>query len=122
MPTIPPYTYHVFWSDEDEEYVACCAEIPGLSGLASTEAGALDELKVAIGVWLAHLQREGVDPPQPAGALFWASALPPAASQNTVRLNNVVSRGRARVGQPPLDETRSDDRQEVEIPGQVFSA
>lgn len=27
------YTYRVFWSEEDEEFVGLCAEFPGLSWL-----------------------------------------------------------------------------------------
>lgn len=55
MPAIPPCSYRVFWSAEDKESVATCVEIPGSSGLAPTEAAAIDELKVAIGGWLEHL-------------------------------------------------------------------
>ena len=49
MPAIPLYSYRVLWSSEDKEFVATYVEIPGLPGLAPTEAGAVDELKVAIG-------------------------------------------------------------------------
>ena len=65
MPAIPRYSYWVFWSAEDGEYVAACAEIPGLSGLAATEADAIEELKVAIGGWLEHLDEQGIPWPEP---------------------------------------------------------
>lgn len=64
-PAIPRYSYRVFWSEEDSEFVAVCAEIPGLFGLAPTEAGAIDELKVAIGGWLEHLTEQGIAWPEP---------------------------------------------------------
>jgi len=70
MPAIPPYSYRVFWSREDNEFVATCVEIPGLSGLAPTEAGAIEELKVAIGGWLEHLSEEGMPWPEPNPAAF----------------------------------------------------
>lgn len=35
------YTYRVFWSEEDGEYVGNCAEFPCLSHLASTRTAAL---------------------------------------------------------------------------------
>jgi predicted RNase H-like HicB family nuclease len=71
MPDLPLYSYMVFWSPEDGEYVATCVELPGLTGLASTERGALDELKTAIGVWLRHLAEEGLAAPEPtSGAVF----------------------------------------------------
>jgi predicted RNase H-like HicB family nuclease len=65
MPVIPTYSYRVFWSADDQEFVATCVEIPGLSGLAATEAGAIDELKVAIGGWLEHLTEQGIAWPEP---------------------------------------------------------
>ncbi len=70
MPVVPPYSYRVFWSPEDKEFVATCVEIPGLSGLAPTEAGAIEELKVAIGGWLAHLSEQGTPWPEPNPAAF----------------------------------------------------
>ena len=65
MPTMPRYSYRVFWSEDDGEFVAVCAEIPGLSGLAPTEAGAIDELKIAIAGWLEHLTEQGTPWPEP---------------------------------------------------------
>ncbi|MFI5395313.1 MAG: toxin-antitoxin system HicB family antitoxin [Candidatus Binatia bacterium] len=65
MPTVPSYTYRVFWSEEDAEFVAVCAEVPSLSGLAPTEAGAIEELKVAIAGWLEHLTEQGIAWPEP---------------------------------------------------------
>jgi predicted HicB family RNase H-like nuclease len=35
------YTYRVLWSDEDEEFVGLCAELPSLSWLAPTREVAL---------------------------------------------------------------------------------
>ena len=65
MRKIPHYSYRVFWSTEDGEYVAECDEIPGLSGLASSEGEAIRELKIAIGVWLDHLSSTGESLPVP---------------------------------------------------------
>lgn len=70
MPTIPRYSFRVFWSPEAKEFVATCVEIPGLSGLASTEAGAIDELKLAICGWLEHLSDQGTPWPEPNPAAF----------------------------------------------------
>ena len=39
------YTYRVFWSDEDQEFVALCAEFPSLSWLADTPAQAVSALQ-----------------------------------------------------------------------------
>jgi predicted RNase H-like HicB family nuclease len=73
---IPRYAYRVFWSDEDGEFVAVCSEIPGLSGLAATEAGAIEELKVVIAGWLEHLSEQGIAWPEPDQAARTASVGP----------------------------------------------
>jgi predicted RNase H-like HicB family nuclease len=70
MPTVPRYPYRLFWSDEDTAFVATCVEVPGLSGRTTTEAGAIDELKVAIGGWLEHLSEQGTPWPEPNPAAF----------------------------------------------------
>lgn len=36
------YTYRVIWSAEDGEFVGLCAELPSLSHLDDSQAGALD--------------------------------------------------------------------------------
>jgi predicted RNase H-like HicB family nuclease len=83
MLAIPRYSYRVFWSEEDAEFVAVCTEIPGLSGLAPTEAGAIEELKVAIGGWLEHLTEQGIGWPEPDQAARTESFRPaePTAHQ-----------------------------------------
>jgi predicted RNase H-like HicB family nuclease len=53
------------WSEEDQEHVALCAEIPGLSGLGATRAEAVAELEESIRGWLAHLKDEGLPIPAP---------------------------------------------------------
>jgi predicted RNase H-like HicB family nuclease len=58
-------SYRIFWSKEDGEYVAECDEIPELSGLASSEAQAIKELKIAIGAWLDYLIGNGESLPTP---------------------------------------------------------
>jgi len=39
------YTYRVYWSDEDEEYVGLCAEFPSLSWLAETPEAAFQGIR-----------------------------------------------------------------------------
>jgi predicted RNase H-like HicB family nuclease len=58
------YSYRVFWSADDGEYVAACIEIPSLSGLGATpEAAMLEAREAAVCGWLAHLTSEGTPPP-----------------------------------------------------------
>ncbi len=42
------YAYRVFWSDDDQEFVATCAEFPSLSGLGGSQEDALREAQVAV--------------------------------------------------------------------------
>lgn len=43
--TLDCYTYHVFWSFEDQEYVATCIEFPSLSHLDSDPSAALGGIR-----------------------------------------------------------------------------
>ncbi len=42
------YTYRVFWSEEDEEFIGLCAEFPGLSWLAPTSEKALKGIRSVV--------------------------------------------------------------------------
>jgi predicted RNase H-like HicB family nuclease len=64
MISLPPYSFRVFWSHEDGEFVATCVEIPGLSGLGASEAEAIEEVKQAIRVYVDYLDSKGLPPPQ----------------------------------------------------------
>ena len=39
------YTYRVTWSEEDQEYVGLCAELPGLSWLDKSQEQALKGIR-----------------------------------------------------------------------------
>lgn len=41
-------TIKVFWSDEDDSYIAIAPDIPGCSAAGDTEAEAIKEIYVAI--------------------------------------------------------------------------
>jgi predicted RNase H-like HicB family nuclease len=66
VPEVPAYGYRVSWSEKDGECVATCVEIAGLSGLGSTPARAVAQLKVAIGAWIDYLASRGLPAPPPA--------------------------------------------------------
>ena len=62
---IDRYTYRVFWSDEDEEYVALCAEFGLLSHLDDTPEKALTGIRDLV-AHAAQLNREeGIPVPEP---------------------------------------------------------
>jgi predicted RNase H-like HicB family nuclease len=61
------YAIEIFYSDEDEGYIAVVPELPGCSAFGETEEAALKEVKVAIELWLEVAETEGREIPQPRG-------------------------------------------------------
>ncbi len=59
------YTYRVSWSDEDQEFVATCAEFPSLSHLADSQLGAIKGLRELVGDIVRSMQAGGEIPPEP---------------------------------------------------------
>lgn len=53
------YPIEVFWSDEDEGYVANVPDLPGCSAWGETEADAIREAHDAISAWLEAAQAAG---------------------------------------------------------------
>ena len=64
-----PYKYaiEIFFSDEDEGFIAVVPELPGCSAFGETEEEALREVKVAIDLWLETAREEGREIPEPSG-------------------------------------------------------
>ena len=46
------YPREVFWSDEDEGFIAIAPDLPGASAWGKTEAGAIKELYTVIDLWI----------------------------------------------------------------------
>jgi predicted RNase H-like HicB family nuclease len=67
---MPKYAIEIFYSDEDEGYIAVVPELPGCSAFGDTEEAALKEVKVAIELWLETAQKEGREIPHPQGKEF----------------------------------------------------
>jgi predicted HicB family RNase H-like nuclease len=59
------YTYRVSWSDEDQEFVATCAEFPSLSHLAGSQAEALEGIGRLIGDVVADMREASESVPEP---------------------------------------------------------
>ncbi|MDN5340800.1 MAG: hypothetical protein PWQ30_1909 [Euryarchaeota archaeon] len=53
------YAIEIFYSDEDEGFIAVVPELPGCSAFGETEEEALAEVKVAISLWLDAAREEG---------------------------------------------------------------
>lgn len=60
-----PYKYaiEIFYSDEDGGFIAVVPELPGCSAFGVTEEEALEEVKVAIELWMTVARQEGREIP-----------------------------------------------------------
>jgi predicted RNase H-like HicB family nuclease len=61
------YAIEIFYSEEDEGYIAVVPELPVCSAFGETEEAALEEVKIAIELWLETAKKEGREIPQPHG-------------------------------------------------------
>ena len=61
------YAIEIFYSDEDEGFIAVVPELPGCSAFGNTEEATLKEVKIAIELWLGIAEKEGREIPQPRG-------------------------------------------------------
>jgi antitoxin HicB len=60
------YPAQVFWSDEDESFVAVATDLPGCSALGDTQESALKELQGAITEWISAQEAAGNPIPAPS--------------------------------------------------------
>lgn len=60
------YPAEVFWSDEDEGYIAVAPDLPGCSAWGKTEAEALRQLHAAIDLWIRAARKIGNPVPKPS--------------------------------------------------------
>lgn len=61
------YVIEIFFSQEDDGYIALAPELEGCSAYGETEEEALKEVKVAIDLWLKAAHDKGLDIPEPQG-------------------------------------------------------
>ena len=66
MTDISRYPAHVFWSDEDEGYIATAPDLPGCSAFGETQKEALAELQDAIAAWIEASRAAGNPIPPPS--------------------------------------------------------
>jgi predicted RNase H-like HicB family nuclease len=59
------YAIEIFYSEEDEGYIAIVPELPGCSAFGGTEEKALEEVKIAMSLWLETAKEIGRDIPIP---------------------------------------------------------
>jgi predicted RNase H-like HicB family nuclease len=61
------YAIEIFYSEEDEGYIAIVPELSGCSAFGNTEEVALREVKTAMNLWLETARKEGREIPEPHG-------------------------------------------------------
>lgn len=54
------YPMEVFWSDEDEGFIAIAPDLPGASAWGKTEAAATKELYSAIDLWIRAAKKMAI--------------------------------------------------------------
>lgn len=59
------YAIHIFWSDEDEGFIALCDEFPGLSAFGESREEALAEAQVALDAMIETYYESGLPLPHP---------------------------------------------------------
>ncbi|WP_019222070.1 type II toxin-antitoxin system HicB family antitoxin [Bartonella senegalensis] len=97
------YTYRVFWSPEDEEYVGLCAEFPSLSWLDAQAEKALKGIMDLVSEVVEDMQHNGEQVPIPLSYGKYSGKfqlrIPPElhrqlaiqAAENGVSLNRYIS-------------------------------
>lgn len=63
-----PYLVRIFWSQEDDCYIAEVPELKGCSGIGLTPEKAIKEAAKSMESWIRVAKREGVPIPKPVGA------------------------------------------------------
>ncbi|MFB0562395.1 MAG: type II toxin-antitoxin system HicB family antitoxin [Candidatus Lokiarchaeia archaeon] len=61
------YTVEIFYSEEDAGYIVLVPELQGCSAFGKSKKEALEEVKIAIGLWLETAEKEGREIPKPQG-------------------------------------------------------
>lgn len=68
----PRYEIILYWSDEDQAFVAEVPELAGCAADGPTYQEALAAAEVAIGEWIATARELGREIPAPKGRLIFA--------------------------------------------------
>ena len=66
------YTIQIFWSVEDESFIAACQEFPGLSAFGETREEALKEAQIALDSMIETYRDKDIPLPEPNAVLLAA--------------------------------------------------
>jgi predicted RNase H-like HicB family nuclease len=68
----PRYEVIIYWSAEDEAYIAEVPELPGCAADGATYEAALSNVRIVIDEWIETAQQLGRPVPEPRGRLMYA--------------------------------------------------
>lgn len=68
----PRYEVIIYWSGEDEAFIAEVPELPGCAADGPTYESALANVRVVIDEWIETAQQLGRAIPEPRGRLLYA--------------------------------------------------
>ena len=66
------YAIQIFWSEEDEAFIAVCREFSGLSAIGETREEALHEAQIALDLMIETYLEKGFALPEPQSVLLAA--------------------------------------------------
>jgi len=66
------YEIIIYWSDEDQAYIAEVPELPGCAADGPTYQKALTQAEIVIGEWIETAKELGRPVPEPRGRLLFA--------------------------------------------------
>jgi len=69
---VSKYEIIIFWSDEDQSFIAEVPELPGCMADGETYQNALSNVEVVINEWIETAKNLGRDIPIPKGKLMYA--------------------------------------------------
>ena len=72
METEPKYEVIIYWSAEDQAYLAEVPELPGCMADGPTYEAAVAAVKVVIQEWIQVAREMGREIPEPKGRLLYA--------------------------------------------------
>ncbi len=72
MPSKFRYEIIIYWSEEDQAYIAAVPELPGCAADGPTYQEALAQAEIVIGEWIETAKELGRHVPEPRGRLLFA--------------------------------------------------
>ncbi len=80
------YPLELFWSEEDEGYIALVPDLPGCNAWGATEMEAIEQVHDAIEAWQAACKQAGEPVPEPSNRLEETQTISQTVSAKLAKL------------------------------------